>query len=340
VNGVLTYSRNVFIPVTDLCRNRCSYCSFRRDLDQASIISRRDAIEILELGSNAGCTEALFSMGELPWTVAGMQDLLRTAEIDGLIDYLIELCELALERDLLPHTNAGILGEEELMRIAPYNASMGLMLETTGDVLAHRQSPGKRPDIRTSFIEAAGRLKIPFTTGILVGIGEDWRDRQHSLETISKLHKTYSHIQEVIIQPFDPKPGTPMGDVTPPGIDELIDTVRLARKILPDSVALQIPPNLVDPRPLAEAGATDLGGLSPITLDWINPEKNWPSLDELRRKLKGYQMRERLPVYPQFIRAGWHGMRTQSLINRLADDEGFILGSQLARDISYQSGEA
>jgi FO synthase subunit 1 len=316
----LTCSRNVFIPVTDVCRNRCLYCGFRRE--DGKIISRKEAIGLLDKGTSSGCAEALFSLGEAPWEVSGFGDLLKKIERDDLIGYLIELSELALERNLLPHTNAGLLSKDDMKRLAPYNASMGLMLETTADLEAHRSSPGKKPDSRLAAIAAAGELKIPFTTGILVGIGETMEDRVRSIQALKRLHETYGHIQEVIVQPFDPKPETAMSHLFPPGPETLAETVRMARSILPPSVAVQVPPNLADPLPLVEAGAEDLGGISPVTPDWINPERRWPTLEELKSRLLGFEMKERLAVYPRYIDLGWHGEMTRSLVERLAGPDG------------------
>ncbi len=316
----LTYSRNVFIPVTDVCRNRCLYCGFRRD--EGKIISRHEATDLLDRGAAAGCTEALFSLGEAPWEVPGFDDLLRNAGIGDLIDYLIELAELALERDLLPHTNAGLLSKEEMKKLAPYNASMGLMLETTSEVGAHRYSPGKRPDLRLKAIAAAGDLRIPFTTGILVGIGETREDRIRSIQAIKRLHEIHGHIQEVIVQPFDPKPEIAMSHQAPPSFEVLAETVRMARSILPSSVAVQVPPNLADPLPLVEAGAEDLGGISPVTPDWINLERRWPTPEELGSWLSGFELRERLAVYPRYIDLEWCGKMTRSLVERLAGPDG------------------
>lgn len=180
----MTYSRNVFIPVTNVCRNRCLYCGYRRD--EGKIIDRKEAIELLERGASSGCTEALFSLGEAPNKVSGFGALLKKTGCDDLIDYIIELSEMALDKDLLPHTNAGLISKEDMRRLAPYNASMGLMLETTAEVEAHRSSPGKRPELRLAAIEAAGKLKIPFTTGILVGIGETEEDRVRSIQALKK----------------------------------------------------------------------------------------------------------------------------------------------------------
>jgi FO synthase subunit 1 len=319
---LLTYSRNVFIPVTDLCRNRCGYCSFRREPKDARVIGRLEALRILERGAAEGCSEALFSLGESPWEVEGFQRLLDAAGVLDLMDYLVELCEMALGLGLLPHTNAGVLSDEDLLRLSPYNASMGMMLETTAHVAAHANSLGKRPSLRLDFIAKAGRMKIPFTTGILVGIGESREDRRASLQAIADLHRSYGHIQEVIIQPLDPKPGTALEASPIPCMDELCETVGMAREILPKSVALQIPPNLVDPLPLVMAGANDLGGISTVTPDWINPKRPWPGLDDLRLRLQDYALMERLPIYPRFILQGWHGEKTRRQMLALAGEDG------------------
>jgi len=318
----LTYSRNVFLPVTDLCKNRCGYCSFRHDLAQARVIRRSEALALLARGAEAGCSEALFTLGESPWQVPGFQRLMAEADRSDILDYLVELCELALETGLLPHTNAGILDDDGLRLLQPYNASMGLMLETTARLKAHDGSPGKQPGVRLDHIARAGRLQIPFTTGILVGIGEAWEDRKKSLEAIADLHRVYDHIQEVIIQPLDPKPGTNLANARRPSIEDLCQVVRMARNILPRDVAVQVPPNLVDPLPLADAGASDLGGISPVTSDWINPEKPWPQREELQLHLKSYELKERLPVYPRFIFRQWHGCRTNALVADLAGEDG------------------
>ncbi|MGB3943658.1 MAG: 7,8-didemethyl-8-hydroxy-5-deazariboflavin synthase subunit CofG [Methanothrix sp.] len=316
----LTYSRNVFVPVTDVCRNRCLYCGFRRD--DGRVIRRREAIDLLDRGAAAGSAEALFSLGEAPREVCGFSDRLKEAGRDDVIDYLIELSELALERGLLPHTNAGLLSKEEMRRLAPYNASMGLMLETTAEVEAHRASPGKSPHRRLEAMAAAGDISIPFTTGILVGIGEAAVDRIRSIQAIREIQELHGHIQEVIVQPFDPKEGTAMATIPPPRLEILAETVRMARSILPPEVAVQVPPNLADPIPLVEAGASDLGGVSPVTPDWINPQRPWPTPEELRIRLPGFEMVERLAVYPRYIDLGWHGRKTRSLVERLAGPDG------------------
>lgn len=318
----ITYSRNIFIPVTDLCRNRCGYCSFRKEPDRARLIHRSEVLCLLERGANAGCSEALFTLGESPWLVTGFHRMLGEAGAADLMDYIIELCELALDHGLLPHTNAGLLTEEDLIRLKPYNASMGLMLESLARLPVHDQSPGKRPDLRLDHIARAGRLRIPFTTGILVGIGESWQDRIEALQAIANLHRAFGHIQEVIIQPLDPKPGTALANSPRPGMEDLCRLVRDAREVLPFDVAIQVPPNLADPLPPVKAGATDLGGISPVTLDEINPERAWPTEEELQIQLPGYALKERLPVYPQFVKRGWHGYRTRALAASLAGQDG------------------
>lgn len=318
----LTYSKNIFLPVTDLCRNRCGYCSFRKDLKDASLISRSRALSLLEQGVAAGCSEALFTMGESPWTIQGFESILASAGVADLMDYLVELCELAIEFGLLPHTNAGLLGQDDLRRLQPYNASMGLMLETTALLDAHAGSPGKMPDLRLRYMQLAGRLKIPFTTGIMVGIGESMQDRVEALSKIAHLHRAFGHIQEVIIQPLDPKAGTALEKAGRPGVIALCSTVEAARVILPADVAIQVPPNLVDPRPLIEAGANDLGAISSVTVDGINPDRPWPDEEDLQKRLFDYSLRERLPVYPRFIAMGWHGHKTRSLVDLLAGEDG------------------
>ncbi len=318
----LTYSKNIFLPVTDLCRNRCGYCSFRKELKDAHLISRSSALLLLEQGSHAGCSEALFTMGERPWDVPGFENILADAGIADLLDYLVELCELAIEFGLLPHSNAGLLEQEDLRRLQPYNASMGLMLETTALLDVHAKSPGKRPDLRLQYMAMAGRLRIPFTTGILIGIGESMQDRIDTLSKIAHLHRTFGHIQEVIIQPLDPKQGTALEHAPRPEITELCRTVEAARIILPPEVAIQVPPNLVDPRPLIQAGANDLGGISAVTVDCINPDRPWPHEEELHHTLPDYNLRERLPVYPRFIAMDWHGHKTRSLVQLLAGEDG------------------
>lgn len=323
---VVTYSKNVFIPVTNMCRNHCGYCGFRRSPDeaQAYILQPAQIEEIVKRGVQSGCTEALFTFGERPDEDAGYLRRLTAIGYDRTLDYLLDLCRMAIKMGLLPHCNPGVLTYDELALLKPLNASMGLMLETTAHLQAHEDSPGKVPEKRIESIANAGKLKIPFTTGLLVGIGETEDDRIKSLELIARLHRKYGHIQEVIIQNFTPKPGTAMEHHPPPSIDEMIRTVELAREMLPDDVAVQVPPNLISPGMLIKHGATDLGGISPVTIDHINPEHEWPAVEQLEQKVgSDVVLRERLPIYPQYIRQGWFSEDIRPLIQHLAGDDGY-----------------
>ncbi|WP_367343445.1 7,8-didemethyl-8-hydroxy-5-deazariboflavin synthase subunit CofG [Methanomethylovorans sp.] len=321
----VTFSRNVFIPVTNVCRNRCGYCTFRREPDEAGLrfLSPEDIIPILKEGKKAGCSEVLFTFGEYAEEVPEYKRWLEEMDYSSNIEYVIDLCKLAIRIGLLPHTNAGVLNYVELESLKPWNASMGLMLETTGMVPAHLNCPGKQPDVRIKTIRYAGELQIPFTTGILIGIGETLDDRIDSLQCISDLHVEYGHIQEVIIQNFIPKPGTSMEKHAPPTIDEMVQMVSIAREILPADIAIQVPPNLIDPYLLVQCGATDLGGISPTTIDWINPETEWPTVDNLQELLKDIPLRERLPIYPDYIKKGWYSKHLKSLIRSMADNDGY-----------------
>jgi FO synthase subunit 1 len=228
------------------------------------------------------------------------------------------MCRKSIEIGILPHTNAGILTYGEMEQLQAVNASLGLMLETTAKIPAHAASKGKEPEIRLGMIEDAGKLKIPFTTGLLLGIGETMADREESLNAIRDLHKRYRHIQEIIIQNFCPKPGTPMAHHPVPGTDEICATIHMARHILPKDIAIQIPPNLIDASVLIPCGVDDLGGVSPLTIDYVNPEHPWPAIDELKKIIGDAILHERLCIYPQYIKHGWYHPHLQPLINRLA----------------------
>lgn len=320
----VTFSHNVFIPLTNVCRNRCGYCGFRRDIGhpEAKLLSPAEAEGILSRGVLAGCSEVLFTFGERPEEVRGFKEWLSELGYDTIIDYLVELCRLSLGIGLLPHSNPGVLEKAELEKLKPYNASMGLMLETVGEIEAHEGCAGKVPGARIKTIEYAGELNIPFTTGILAGIGETWEDRVRSIRTIKELHEKFGHIQEVIIQNFIPKPGTKMALHPILGNNEMIKTVSMAREILPDDVAIQVSPNLIPPRELVKCGASDLGGISPETIDHINPESPWPDIKELQAMVD-CPLRERLPIYPAYVKKKWYGSEIASLIRKLSDAEGF-----------------
>jgi FO synthase subunit 1 len=314
---VITYSRNVFLPITTVCHNRCGYCIFRTQVREGCIMRPDEAESVLCRGGELGCTEALFTFGERPGLEPGFPEMLARYGHRDILEYCYLLCERAIGYGLLPHTNAGVLTSEEMAKLHEVNASMGLMLETTGDLEAHRNSPGKDPAVRIAMMEEAGRLKIPFTTGILLGIGETMEDRENSLISIRDLHRRYGHIQEVIIQNFCPKPGTLMAGYRGVDPDEMCTVIRMAKDLLPEDIAIQIPPNLADVRDLIRCGVDDFGGISPLTHDYVNPEHPWPELDRLREIAGDVVLRERLCIYPRFIEKGWFPSRLEPLIKRL-----------------------
>ncbi|MGH9500505.1 MAG: 7,8-didemethyl-8-hydroxy-5-deazariboflavin synthase CofG [Terriglobales bacterium] len=312
---VITYSGKVFLPLTNLCRDYCGYCIFRRDPGQpgAHTMLPEEVLDVARAGEKLGCTEALFSLGDKPeLAFPEMRETLRRLGYNSTLHYLEAMCELVLrETTLLPHPNPGLLSAEWIARLAAVSPSMGLMLETTNASLlapgrAHDNAPDKLPARRLRTIEEAGKRGVPFTTGLLIGIGETPEDRVDSLLAIRELHQRYGHIQEVIIQNFRVKPGIPMHDWPEPTQAEMMRTIAVARLLMPE-VNLQAPPNLSAPNyeDLLDAGINDWGGVSPLTPDFINPERPWPHLDELRRRTesKGFMLRQRLPVYPEFLPA-------------------------------------
>jgi FO synthase subunit 1 len=280
-------------------------------------MAQEDVERTLHGGAALGCTEALFTFGEHPEEEPGFAAYLKRTGYPAILDYCEAMCRKSIANGILPHTNAGILTFEEMERLRAVNASMGLMLETTAKIPAHAASKGKEPEVRLGMIEDAGKLKIPFTTGLLLGIGETVVDREESLLAIRELHRRYGHIQEIIIQNFCPKPGTPMAHHLVPGTDEICATIRMARDILPKDIAIQIPPNLIDASILITCGVDDLGGVSPLTIDYINPEHPWPAIDELQKIVGDAWLCERLCIYPQYVKKGWYHPDLQLLINRL-----------------------
>jgi 7,8-didemethyl-8-hydroxy-5-deazariboflavin synthase CofG subunit len=311
--GVITYSRKVFIPLTNLCRDYCGYCTFRRDPGDplARTMTPDQVLELVRAGERLGCTEVLFSLGDKPELVfPEMRETLRWLGFKSTLEYLEAMCTLVLrETSLLPHPNPGLLSAEWIRRLAAVSPSMGLMLETTSQALllpgaAHDRAPDKVPAKRLRTIEEAGKQHVPFTTGMLIGIGETLEDRIDTLLAIRELHRRYGHIQEVIIQNFRAKPDVPMRNWMEPTQGEMLRTIALARLLMPD-VNIQAPPNLSAPNyeRLLDAGINDWGGISPLTPDYINPEQPWPHLEELRIRTesKGYRLRQRLPVYPEFL---------------------------------------
>jgi 7,8-didemethyl-8-hydroxy-5-deazariboflavin synthase CofG subunit len=313
--GVITYSRKVFLPLTNLCRDYCGYCTFRRDPGDpgAHTMTPDEVLAVARAGEKLGCTEALFSLGDKPELLfPEMRATLRHLGYKSTLHYLEAMCELVLrETTLLPHPNPGLLSAEWITRLAAVSPSMGLMLETTNASLlapgaAHDNAPDKLPAKRLRTIEDAGKQNVPFTTGLLIGIGETPEDRVDTLLAIGDLHDHYGHIQEVIVQNFRVKPAIPMAHCPEPTRGEMLRTVAVARLLLPE-VNIQAPPNLSAPyyEDLVDAGINDWGGISPLTPDYINPEKPWPHLEQLRLRTeaKGFALRQRLPVYPEFLSA-------------------------------------
>ncbi|WP_122089070.1 7,8-didemethyl-8-hydroxy-5-deazariboflavin synthase subunit CofG [Halalkalicoccus subterraneus] len=301
----LTFARNVFVPLTTACRYTCTYCTYYDPPGQASLLSREEVREILETGVEAGCTEALFTFGDDPddrYTEVHGQ--LAEWGHDSIHTYLRELCELALDIGILPHSNPGDQTREQMAEVADANASMGVMLETTADVQAHGGPRAKSPGQRLDTLRTAGELGVPFTTGILVGIGENWQDRAESLLAIGELHERYGHIQEVIVQPVSNNERWREGS---PDLETMRRTVSMARGVLPEEVSVQVPPNLAPVRELLDCGVDDLGGVSPVTDDHINPAYAWPALRELEdiASEADVPLDERLPVYDRFINEGW-----------------------------------
>ena len=334
--GIVTYSRKVFIPLTNLCRDYCGYCIFRRDPGKsgAHTMTPAEVLEVARAGEKMGCTEALFSLGDKPeLAFPEMRETLRRLGYKSTLHYLEAMCELVLrETSLLPHPNPGLLSAEWISRLAAVSPSMGLMLESTSASLlqagaAHDNAPDKVPAKRLRTIEEAGKQGVPFTTGLLIGIGETPEDRVDTLLAIRDLHRRYGHIQEVIVQNFRTKPAIPMHNWPELSRDEMLRCVAVTRLLMPE-VNIQAPPNLSAPYydQLLDAGINDWGGVSPLTPDFINPEKPWPHLEQLksRTQAKGYSLRQRLPVYPEFLNRviGKPGLLSEKTI-AVADEEGY-----------------
>ncbi|WP_254601911.1 7,8-didemethyl-8-hydroxy-5-deazariboflavin synthase CofG, partial [Sphingomonas bacterium] len=315
--GLVTYSRKVFIPLTRLCRDVCHYCTFATTPARlpAPYLSPEEVLAIARAGRDAGCREALFTLGDAPeLRYPAAQRALEALGHDSTLSYLGAVARLVIdETGLLPHLNPGLMDEADLAALRPVSASMGLMLETIADRLSapggpHHGSPDKLPQRRLAAIDAAGRARVPFTTGLLIGIGETRAERIEALLAIRALHRRHGHIQEVIIQNFLPKPGTRMAAVPGAALDEQLWTIAAARLILGPAMTIQAPPNLREPAALPlllAAGVNDWGGVSPVTPDHVNPEAPWPHLLALEEATAatGRVLRERLAVGPAFAAA-------------------------------------
>jgi 7,8-didemethyl-8-hydroxy-5-deazariboflavin synthase CofG subunit len=309
----VTYSRKVFLPITNLCRDRCGYCTFRKDPNdpEAWTMSPAEIDGVLIRGHAQACKEALMCLGDRPEAAfPGYRQTLAGFGHKTTVDYVHRACEMAIDRGLLPHTNAGVLTRDEMALLKPVNASLGLMLENISPRFSrkgmpHFSAPDKDPDLRLRMIRDAGKLSIAFTTGILIGIGETREERVDSLLAIRDLHQTYGHIQEIIIQNFRAKPGTRMAGCDEPDAMEIARTVATARLIFGGTMNIQVPPNLNpdDHVLMLRAGINDWGGISPVTRDYVNPEAAWPHLNTLAETCRaaGFHLHERLAIYDDFI---------------------------------------
>jgi FO synthase subunit 1 len=334
---VITYSRKVFIPLTNLCRNQCAYCTFAVPpaSPQASLLSPQQVLQIARLGAQARCKEALFSMGEKPeWVYPSLRRQLRDWGYPSLIHYLRAMCELVFrETGLIPHVNPGTMSEEEMRLLRPWAGSMGMMLENISPRLlqkgeSHEHCVDKAPQRRLQTLENAGKLQVPFTTGILIGIGETPEERVDSLFAIAELQRRYGNIQEVIIQNFRPKPATRFANRPQPSLIEMLRTIAVARLILGGEMNLQAPPNLSPDAYLLYplAGINDWGGISPLTIDYINPEAAWPNLEELRHLTAeaGFELRERLTIYPQYLSTTFVAPHIFQHVQSWLDERGLV----------------
>ncbi|WP_144141075.1 7,8-didemethyl-8-hydroxy-5-deazariboflavin synthase CofG [Paraburkholderia sp. BCC1884] len=309
----VTYSRKVFVPLTNLCRDKCGYCTFAKEpgTPGAGYLTPEQVLAIVRRGEALGCKEALFSLGEKPELLHPQaKEMLATLGYATTIDYVIAMCELVLRKSaLVPHVNAGTLDQSEVRRVKAVAGSAGIMLETVSRRLigrgqAHFACPDKVPVQRLRTLARAGEASLPMTTGILIGIGETWVERVDSLMTIAALHEQYGHIQEVIVQNFRAKSGTLMAHCPEPDMDDMLRTTAVARLLLPSTISLQAPPNLNESfEQYLLAGINDFGGISPATADHINPERAWPAVDEIahRSSKLGMQLVERLTAYPAFL---------------------------------------
>ncbi|WP_149537081.1 5-amino-6-(D-ribitylamino)uracil--L-tyrosine 4-hydroxyphenyl transferase CofH [Siccirubricoccus phaeus] len=345
---VISYSRKVFIPLTKLCRDVCHYCTFAEKPrpGRPAYLPAEEVLAIARAGAAAGCTEALFTLGDKPelrWEQA--RQALDALGHRTTIDYLVAMSALVLqETGLLPHANPGVMNRDEIAALREVSASQGIMLESASARLCepgqvHHGSPDKHPAARLEVIRQAGELRVPFTTGILIGIGETRAERLEALRAIGDLHAQYGHVQEVIIQNFRAKPGTKRAGAEEPDLEDLLWTIAASRLVLGAEMNIQAPPNLSPGvyQKLVAAGLNDWGGVSPVTIDHVNPEAPWPHLEELAKRTAeaGKVLVQRLPSYPAYVRVpdAWHAPKVAAKLRQASDAEGF------ARDDHWSPGE-
>ena len=337
----VSFSPKVFIPLTRLCRDFCGYCTFRQSPSEAQdlYMTPEQVLDVAWAGGKLGCTEALFTLGERPeQRYPEAREWLRRRGYKTTLDYLRDMCGLVLrETGLLPHANPGTMSRREAAGLREVNASMGVMVESLSERLSmpggpHEMAPSKRPSVRVKTLEIAGQQKVAFTTGILIGIGETREERIESLLAIRELHRRYGHIQEVIVQNFRAKPRTAMEGHLDATTLDLLWTVAAARLVLGPEANVQVPPNLSfeDYPVYLMAGINDWGGISPLTIDYVNPEAPWPQIGDLRRRTEelGFRLRPRLPVYPEYIVSGTDYIpdSLRDRVRSLSDGDGYVKG--------------
>ena len=328
-NNLITFSKNIFIPLTEICRNDCGYCNFKKNPEDPHAIilkTKKEILADLKEAEKHGCTEALFTFGEDADEEEIVRVKLKEYGYDSMIDYIVDVCQMTLdETSLLPHTNGGNFAYDDLKRLKEVNASMGLMLENSSNRLmelpAHNKSPGKNPELRIETIKNAGKLKIPYTTGILIGIGETKEEIADSFLTIKEIYDEYEHIQEVIIQNFTPIPGIEMENWEEPSFLDMIRTVIAGTLVFKDTdVSIQVPPNLNNDTAqiFLLCGADDWGGVSPVSPDYVNITSPWPGIDELEKLTEdaGFKLIERLCVYEKYINDEW---LNENLLDNIAN---------------------
>ena len=338
---VVSYSRKVFIPLTTLCRDKCSYCTFAKPPGSGGeYLTPADVLAIARAGDAAGCTEALFTLGDRPedrWPQA--REFLAEQGVSSTLEYVKTMSErVVAETALFPHANPGVMDSGTIAMLRPSNPSMGLMLENVSPRLLepgmpHFDCPDKHPTVRISTIEAAGRAKVPFTSGILVGIGETNDEIVDSILALGQLHERLGCLQEVIVQNFRAKADTRMRRSAEPTPAYFARVVAVARWLLGAEMNLQVPPNLTEGYEVyLDAGINDWGGVSPLTIDWVNPEQPWPHLAELaeRTRAAGFSLKARLPVYPEFITEEWIDSGLLPKIQEAADGHGYVRAPELA----------
>lgn len=334
--GTITYSKNVFVPLTRLCRDHCGYCTFKIEPGEGELfVPPEEVIDMARKGAKLGCTELLFVTGDKPELAYPLYiEALGEIGYKTTSEYLVDMCEAVIREDIFPHSNLGLANSQELSALRRTNPSMGLMLENISPRLlkkgeAHHRCADKVPTLRMKTMELAGELRIAWTSGILVGIGENWEERIDSLSALKSLSDKYGHIQEIIVQNFIPKHGIPMGKFPQPSFIDMLKTVAISRLIFGDYMNIQIPPNLnPGTYPLfVFAGINDLGGVSPITIDYVNPECPWPQIKMMEEFCMdlGFTLKERLPVYPEFICDEFIDKNLLDHLSKFIDNNGYVV---------------